>query len=44
MQAPLNASAKMDLPHDARLMAGSVPDPHEVTEHGSRFRVHVLKG
>jgi 23S rRNA (cytosine1962-C5)-methyltransferase len=29
---------------DTRLMAGSVPDPHEVTEHGSRFRVHVLKG
>jgi 23S rRNA (cytosine1962-C5)-methyltransferase len=29
---------------DTRLMAGSVPDTHEVTEHGSRFRVHVLKG
>jgi len=29
---------------DTRLMAGGVPDPHVVTEHGSRFRVHVLKG
>jgi 23S rRNA (cytosine1962-C5)-methyltransferase len=29
---------------ETRLMAGSVPDPHDVTEHGSRFRVHVLKG
>lgn len=27
-----------------RLMAGSVPEPHEVTEDGARFRVHVLKG
>lgn len=29
---------------DTRLMAGSVPDPHVVTEQGSRFRVHVLRG
>lgn len=29
---------------DTRLMAGSVPDPHVVTEQGARFRVHVLKG
>jgi 23S rRNA (cytosine1962-C5)-methyltransferase len=29
---------------DTRLMAGSVPDPHVVTEQGTRFRVHVLKG
>ena len=29
---------------DTRLMAGSVPDPHVVTEHGARFRVHVLRG
>ncbi len=29
---------------DTRLMAGSVPEPHEVTEDGSRYRVHVLKG
>lgn len=27
-----------------RLMAGSVPDPHIVTEQGARFRVQVLKG
>lgn len=29
---------------ETRLMAGTVPDPHVVTEHGSRYRVHVLKG
>jgi len=29
---------------DTRLMAGAVPDPHAVTEHGARYRVHVLKG
>ncbi|WCM90708.1 class I SAM-dependent methyltransferase [Acidovorax sp. NCPPB 3576] len=29
---------------ETRLMAGTVPDPHEVTEQGARFRVHVLKG
>lgn len=29
---------------ETRLMAGSVPEPHEVTEDGSRYRVHVLKG
>jgi 23S rRNA (cytosine1962-C5)-methyltransferase len=29
---------------ETRLMQGTVPDPHVVTEHGSRFRVHVLKG
>jgi len=29
---------------ETRLMAGSVPEPHVVTEHGTRFRVHVLKG
>lgn len=29
---------------DTRLMAGSVPDLHEVSEQGARFRVHVLKG
>lgn len=25
-------------------MAGSVPDPHVVSENGARFLVHVLKG
>ena len=29
---------------ETRLMSGTVPDPHVVTENGSRFRVHVLKG
>lgn len=29
---------------ETRLMAGSVPDPHVVTENGTRYRVHVLKG
>ena len=29
---------------ETRLMAGSVPDPHDVTEDGSRYRVHVLRG
>jgi len=29
---------------ETRLMSGAVPDPHVVTEEGTRFRVHVLKG
>ncbi len=29
---------------ETRLMAGSVPESHVVTEDGARFRVHVLKG
>lgn len=29
---------------ETRLMAGSVPEPHIVTENGARLRVHVLKG
>ena len=29
---------------ETRLMSGTVPDPHVVTENGARFRVHVLKG
>ena len=29
---------------ETRLMAGSVPEPHVVTEQGARYRVHVLKG
>ena len=29
---------------ETRLMAGSVPSPHEVSEDGARFRVHVQKG
>lgn len=29
---------------DTRLMAGAVPEPHVVTEGGTRYRVHVLRG
>jgi 23S rRNA (cytosine1962-C5)-methyltransferase len=29
---------------ETRLMSGSVPDPHVVTENSASFRVHVLKG
>ena len=29
---------------ETRLMSGSVPEPHVVTEQGASFRVHVLKG
>ncbi|MCV2361944.1 class I SAM-dependent methyltransferase [Paucibacter sp. DJ1R-11] len=29
---------------ETRLMAGAVPEPHEVSEQGARYRVHVLKG
>ena len=29
---------------ETRLMAGSVPDPHVVTEQGASFRVHVQRG
>ena len=31
-------------PAETRLMAGSVPEPHVVTENGSRFRVNVARG
>jgi len=29
---------------ETRLMAGSVPEPHTVSEQGAHYRVHVLKG
>ena len=29
---------------ETRLMAGTVPEPHVVSERGARYRVHVLKG
>lgn len=29
---------------ETRRMAGEVPEPHEVSEQGARYRVHVLKG
>ena len=43
---PLNwvFQCRSDGPTETRLMAGSVPEPHVVTEAGTRFRVHVLKG
>ena len=43
---PLNwvYQCRTDGPAETRLMAGAVPDPHEVTENGARYRVHVLKG
>lgn len=31
-------------PTETRLMAGSVPSPHTVSEDGARFLVHLLKG
>ncbi len=31
-------------PVHTQLMAGAVPEPHHVWEHGAQFRVHVLKG
>ena len=29
---------------DTRLMSGEVPEPHVVTESGTRYKVHVLRG
>jgi len=29
---------------DTQLMAGTVPDPHTVTEDGTHYKVHVLRG
>ena len=29
---------------DTRVLAGAVPDPHEVQEAGTRYRVHLLRG
>ncbi|HAU57248.1 MAG TPA: SAM-dependent methyltransferase, partial [Comamonadaceae bacterium] len=29
---------------ETRQMAGSVPDPHVVTEDGARYRAHMLRG
>lgn len=44
--APLNwvYQCRTEGPAETRLMAGAVPEPHEVTECGARYRVHVLKG
>ncbi|WP_326533797.1 class I SAM-dependent methyltransferase [Pseudorhodoferax sp.] len=44
---PLNWVLQIRLPAgqpETRLMAGSVPQPHVVTEHGARYLVHVLRG
>lgn len=35
---------RVDGKAETRLMAGSVPTPHVVTEDGARYLVHVLKG
>jgi 23S rRNA (cytosine1962-C5)-methyltransferase len=35
---------RLDGRAETRLMAGAVPEPHEVGEAGARYRVHVLKG
>ena len=43
---PLNAvlQCRHEGRSDNRVLAGSVPDPHVVTEGGARWRVQVLKG
>lgn len=35
---------RLDGKSETRLMTGSVPTPHVVTENGAKFLVHVLKG
>ena len=45
-EAPLNwvFQCRHEGRTETRLMAGSVPDPHVVSEDGTHYRVHVLKG
>lgn len=45
-EAPLNwvFQCRHEGRTEARLMAGGVPEPHVVTEQGTRYRVHVLTG
>jgi len=45
-EAPLNwvFQCRHEGRTETRLMAGSVPDPHVVSEDGTRYLVHVLKG
>jgi len=45
-QAPLNwvYQCRATGQAETRLMAGSVPEPHVVTEQGARYQVHVLRG
>ena len=46
LDVPLNWVYQCRAPghSDTRLMAGSVPEPHVVTERGAQYRVHVLRG
>ncbi len=43
---PLNLvfQTRDDARADTRLLAGEVPEPHEVHAQGARFRVHLLRG
>ena len=43
---PLNwvFQSRAEARSETRLMAGSVPEPHVVTEDGARYLVHVLRG
>ncbi len=43
---PLNwvYQCRFDAHAETRVMAGSVPEPHTVTEQGAQFRVNLLKG
>jgi len=43
---PLNwvFQCRADGQTETRLMAGAVPDPHVVTEDGTQYKVHVLRG
>lgn len=45
-EQPLNLvfQHRDDVRADTRLLAGAVPEPHVVEEHGARFRVHLLRG
>ena len=45
-EAPLNwvFQCRHEGRTETRRMAGSVPDPHVVSEDGTRYRVHLLKG
>jgi 23S rRNA (cytosine1962-C5)-methyltransferase len=35
---------RQEVKAETRIMAGSVPDPHVITENGARFRVHLPRG
>ena len=43
---PLNLVLQIrdDARADTRVLAGAVPDPHEVDAQGARYRVHLLRG